>query len=113
MRATILITALALAMSGCDRAPPRADNHADGVDDTARAAGAAQANEMMAQTRQEALEARVATLENQMDTLKAEVDTRADLGAALAPPVAPPAAPIVPPPLPRLPYEPGNSAASN
>ena len=111
MRATILLPVFALMVAGCDRTTPRADNHADDADNIALAAGARQANEMMAQTRQEALEARVATLENQMDTLKAEVDTRTDLGAALAPA----AAPIVPPPpaAPKLPYEPPNGNASN
>jgi hypothetical protein len=110
MRATIPLIALCAALAGCDRTqgPPTPQDDA-AAGNSASAAGARRADELMAQTRQEALEARVATLENQMDTLKAEVDTRADLSAALA---APPA-PVPPPAPPRLPYDPPSGGAPN
>ncbi len=103
MKATVVTAMLAMALAGCDRAPPPTARPVDEADNAAAAAGAREANAMMAATRQDALETRVATLENEMDTLKAQVDTRADLSAALAPP------PVVP----HLPPEPGNGAAAN
>jgi len=88
MRAIVMAVALlAVPLAGCDNGGGRGgDRPQRPVDARARAAGEAEANQIIKDARIDALEAQIADLGKQLATVKAEVAT------------TPPPPPVVPPP---------------